>query len=319
MIRRYWNMWEYAWFNASKPDGLGLFRICFFALILLYLFNHGTLPSSAWSDVDLVFWMPIPLFNVFHLPVFSAPVLEILGWLLYASIFFSCIGLFTRFSTMSALLTSLYMMGLPFNFFGKTDHGEALMVIIMGVLAFSHCGHAWSLDRLLRGSRGRASDHVQSEMKNGEYTWPIQIGRVTYTLVFFAAGYSKLKASGLEWIFSDTISNNLILHFYVGPMPVDWGLYIAQVGWLCQLIAAWTIIVETGAPLALVHRHLALFFVPSILLMQIGIGFLMGMFFWGVFICYIIWIPWDRISEWVDGLLPASTPESFNTTIPPAE
>ncbi|MEE2710383.1 MAG: hypothetical protein VYA69_12395 [Gemmatimonadota bacterium] len=308
-------MWEYTWFKVSKPDGLGLFRICFFALILLYLFIHGTLPSSAWSDVDLVFWMPIPLFEVFHLPVFSKPILEMLSWLLYASIFLSCIGLLTRCATITALLTSLYMMGLPFNFFGKTDHGEALMVIIIGVLAFSHCGDAWSLDRLLRSVRGRDFDCSQREM-NGEYTWPIQRGRVTFTLVFFAAGYSKLKASGLQWIFSDTISNNFILHFYVGPMPVDWGLYIAQVGWLCQLIAAWTIIVETGAPLALVHRHLALFFVPSILLMQIGIAFLMGMFFWGVFICYIIWFPWDRISESVGGLLITSQTESPLTGLP---
>ena len=311
MIRRYWNMWEYAWFNASKPDGLGLFRICFFALILLYLFNHGSLASSAWSDVDLVFWMPIPLFEVFHLPVFSTPILEILNWILYASIFLSCIGLFTRYSTIAALLTSLYLMGLPFNFFGKTDHGETLMVIIIGVLAFSHCGDAWSLDRLLRNVRGKDFDCTEREI-NGEYTWPIQIGRVTYTLVFFAAGYSKLKASGLEWIFSDTISNNFILHFYVGPMPVDWGLYIAQIGWLCQLIAAGTIIIETGAPLALLHRYLALFFITNILLMQIGIGFLMGMFFWGLFICYIVWLPWDRISEWIEGILPTASHERFN-------
>lgn len=300
MLQKLWDVWEHFWFKPSEAGGLGLFRVIFFFLISLYLYVHASLPSSAWSDVDRVFWMPIPLFDVFNLPVFSANVLTLLSGLLYLSIGLSCIGLWTRVSTFCAFILSLYLMGLPFNFFGKTDHGECLMVIVMGILSFSRSGDAWSLDHWIRNRFRKPVTEARRE-PSGEYTWPIQLGRLVYTLVFFAAGYSKLKASGLEWIFSNNIANNLVVPYYVGDsVPLSLGLYIAQVPWLCWSIAAWTIFVETSAPLALFGFRLSLLLIPSLLLMQIGIGLLMGMMFYGVFICYILWLPWERFGRWLD-------------------
>lgn len=299
MAKKLWDVWEQFWFHPSSPNRLGLFRVVFFFLVLVYLYNHGTLPSPAWSDVDLVFWMPIALFKMFHLPVFPASVLHILGGLLYISVGLSCIGLLTRISCKATFILSLYLMGLPFNFFGKTDHGECLMVILMGLLSFSRSGDGWSVDRWIN-KRFRNSSAQTPLPVSGEYTWPLQAGRLAYTLVFFAAGYSKLTTSGLEWIFSNNLANNLIVPYYVGDAVIlSIGLDIAQIAWICWLIAAWTILIEIGAPLALVSARLRLILVPSLFFMQIGIGLLMDMLFYGVFICYIVWLPWEQLDRWI--------------------
>ena len=88
------------------------------------------------------------------------------------------------------------------------------------------------------------------------------------------------------------MANNIILHHYIDDgIILDWGLYIAQIQWLCWLIAAGTIIIETGYPLALFSRYLRIILVPSILFMQIGIWLLLDMFFVGIMICFMVWLP----------------------------
>ena len=65
----------------------------------------------------------------------------------------SCIGLLTRWSIGVALVLGIYLLALPNNF-GKTGHGDAILVLTMGILALSKCGDAWSVDSLIAASRG---------------------------------------------------------------------------------------------------------------------------------------------------------------------
>jgi len=308
MAHTYWKIWASIWFRASCADGMGLLRLLFY----LFFFMVVHVPSSSWSEVDRVFWMPLPLFDVFSLPVFSSDILELLQTVFFISLILSCIGLATRFSTITAFILGLYLLGLPYNFFGKTDHDSAINVLFMGIFAFSRCGDAWSVDQLIKKYR---SSTVSNRADNGEYTWPVQLMRVTHSMVFFAAGYSKLHASGLEWIFSNTLANNFILHHYIDDgIILDWGLYIAQIQWLCWLIAAGTIIIETGYPLALFGRSLRIILVPSLLFMQIGIWLLLDMFFVGIMICFMVWLPWHHIGRWMDGLYKRLPPHRYNQT-----
>jgi len=169
----------------------------------------------------------------------------------------------------------------------------------MGVMAFSRCGDSWSVDRLIRLLRGWRDATKMSLMLSGEYTWPVRLVWVLFILVFFGAGMSKIRHSGLEWIFSDNMRYLLIRHHYTHEPLTSWGLYLAQYNWLCQLLAAATLVVEVGSPLALFSHKLRLIIIPGLFFMQIGIWTLMGVQFLAYLFCFLFWIPWDRLVRWL--------------------
>ena len=181
-----------------------------------------------------------------------------------------------------------------------------MVVLILGGLAFSHCGGAWSLDRLLfRRRRGEKALGIQ-QVSSSKYTWPVRLVQVVMVLAFFGAGFSKLSYSGWGWIASDNRALMLVAHHY-SHYPLNfWGLHLAPYGFLCQLMAAGTVVFEAGAPLALLSRRLCRVLVPGLVQMQVGIWILLGLGFYNYFLCYLFWVPWNRLGSWVSRRLPGT-------------
>lgn len=295
-MRRLRDWWERFWFEPTMPDNLGIARMLFFGGLFLIFVRHD---FAAWGTVSPIFWDPVFIMRLFHLPQGSPEVIGALGVVWKAALFLACVGLFTRPATATAFLLGIYLLGLQHSF-GKIRHHDAILLFAMGFLALSRCGDAWSLDRIVRGARnGTAVGKVRS----GEYTWPVRAIWLTISIAFCAAGLAKLHGSGLEWIFSDNLANTLIEASYPiknGPL-VSWGLNLAQLGWLCVLLAGATIVVETGYPLAMISTRARWFFVPAMLSMQIGIRVIMGPRFVQFMLANIFWVPWDRVGAWARG------------------
>jgi hypothetical protein len=242
--------------------------------------------------------MPASVFTM-YLPVLSSGLLVILQIVWKISLALSCIGLFTRVSTVSSFVLGLYLLGLPHGF-GKVGHSDAIVVLVLAILALSRCGDAFSVDRWLRDKhQGGDETPVQRPQASGEYTWPVRAVWTVFALIFFAAGVSKLRHSGLEWIFSDNMSvmmmrQNAFHTADVDPV-VSWGLALAQFVWLTQLLAAGTIVLEVGYPLALFSRRARWFIVPGVFFMQVAIRLLIGPAFYQFLICNLFWVPWDCV------------------------
>jgi hypothetical protein len=241
--------------------------------------------------------MPIPLFRLLHLPVLPSSILEILTTIWKVALGLSAVGFLTRPSTAIAFGLGVYLLGLPHNF-GKTHHSDALIVLIMGIMSVAHCGAGWSVDKLIRTYRSRRQPAKAQPEISGEYTWPIRLIWTLMALVFFAAGLSKVALSGVDWILSDNMRLTLLSHHYTHEPLVAWGVYIARYNWLCELIAAGTIVLELGAPLALVSQRLRCVIIPSLLVMQLGIWLLMAIPFIPFYLSYPFWVPWRRVSYW---------------------
>jgi hypothetical protein len=251
---------------------------------------------SLWGDVSKIFWMPVSFFKWAHLPCFSSPVLNLLQILWKASLFFAAIGLWTRWATASSFLLGTLLFALQ-NSFGRIFHFDATSVIVMGFLTLSHCHHAWSLDHWIETSKQISGGVKTAVVKSGEYTWPIRAVWVAIVMVFFAAGISKLRRGGWEWVFSDSMA--IILaeqHYSVSnedPLT-NWGLYAARQGWPAKTVAFLTVFIEVCCPLALFFKRLRWFFVLSTIGLILGIRFLMGPTFQSLLFCYAFWIPWDK-------------------------
>jgi hypothetical protein len=222
-----------------------------------------------------------------------------------------------------AFLAGAYLMGLPHNF-GQTQHFDTLIVFTSGALALSHAADAVSLDAWLARRRhraehlgGAAAKHPAGEASKdftgaatehpvvrshvidpGEYTWPIRFVWVAMALIFCAAGISKWRHSGVAWVLSDNLA--LLLqrqqyHISDGEPWTNWGLWVARHPMLAKLMAGASIGIETLFPLALFSRAARLVLVPAGLLFLLGIRTLMGPTFEQFMLCYIFWVPWERV------------------------
>ena len=288
MVRGWWMRF---WFEPVRPLNLGLCRILFFGAFFLFYLQSD---FSAWGEVSESFWMPVGIFKVLHLSALSGGLLVAMETIWKISLALSCIGIFTRPSTISSFIFGAYLLGLPHNF-GKIHHTDALVVIVLGIMAVSRCGDAYSIDQLMR--RGHQVSSSERLRASGEYTWPVRAVWVTFALIFFAAGVSKLRHSGLEWIFSDNMAILLTRSVDDGHPLLPWGVYLVQYSWLPQLLAAGTVALEISYPLALFSRKARWVIVPSVFFMQVGIWVFMGPPFPQFLICNLFWVPWDRISR----------------------
>lgn len=236
--------------------------------------------------------MPIGFFSLLRLPLLDGGVLMALDVVWKVALGLSCLGLYTRASTVTAFLLSLYLLGLPQNF-GKIHHESGLVLLVLAVLALSRCGDALSLDCMLADARGSAG-HRSSGESSSEYTWPIQLARVSVVAVFFAAGVSKMSAAGLRWAFSDNLSNLLVLHHYTFDPPIELGLALARYPVLAQGLALIVLVGEFGAPMALFSRRLRPLWAAAMAAMLVGFELFLGFAPWVYASTFVFWIPWLR-------------------------
>jgi predicted DCC family thiol-disulfide oxidoreductase YuxK len=288
--------WRHYFFEPNPPTDLAVSRLLFYGILFFFYLPQDW---SVWGEVDQAFWMPIGLFEKLHIPVLASSWLAVLQTVWKCSLALCALGFLTRLSSLTAFVLSVYLLGLPHNF-GKTHHYDAMVILILGILAVSRAGDAWSLDRLLALARRRNLRSVEQRPASGEYTWPLRAVWMLMSLIFFAAGMSKIRHSGLAWAFSDTLSTILIQHNYLlsnaAPLSTI-GLDIAAHPWLARSFAFATLILELGYPVSLLSKRARFFFVPGIVFMLLGFRILMGPTFYTFIIAQLFWIPWLALGK----------------------
>jgi hypothetical protein len=278
--------WNRFWFAPGSAFRLAVCRMLFFGSLFLWQWPHD---FSPWGRYSPVFWMPVPLFGVLGVPAFSP---QTIAWMQLAwktALLLSAMGLVTRAAMPVAFVLGTYLLGLPHNF-GQTQHFDTLVIFATGALALSRAGDAWSIDALLAGRGG-----IRAPADGSEYTWPIRFVQVAMAAIFFAAGISKLRHSGVEWIFSDNLA--LLLrrqqyHISDGEPLTRWGIAVARHAWMARGLALASVSIEILFPLALVSAHARAVLVPAGLAMLVGIRALMGPTFEQFMLCYVFWVPW---------------------------
>lgn len=266
---------------------LGLFRVAFYAAVFLIYFG---LDDRPWTQVSPAFWMPVSVFRFLDGPPRDALWMGILQAVWKVSLLASAAGVLTRFSTFVSAALAVYLLGLPQNF-GKIDHMDGIVVILLGILFVSRCGDAVSLDDFL--SR-KAHGAKPREAGNLEYRWPIVLGQILFTLVFFAAGIAKLRVSGLAWMAAGNMRHLLIEHRYTHTPPTDLGLIAARFAIICSGAAILTIVLELSMPLAVLSRRLRWPLLIALLLLQTGIALALGVYFTPYLAGYLLFVPWER-------------------------
>lgn len=199
------------------------------------------------------------------------------------------LGLFSRASFAVVTLVGLFFWGLA-QTIGTAVHFHHLLWFA-ALLAVSPCGDALSVDRLLAQRRGRLAATTPS-LAHGV---PLRAAALLLGAVFFFPGYWKLRTSGLAWITSDNLRNQMYAKWtemadFAPLARVD------RVPHLLQLGALATVVLELSFPLlVLTRRTRPLAAVGAFLFHQCTAAF-MGLRFGSLWWCYPFLFDWTRVA-----------------------
>ncbi|MBM3671146.1 MAG: hypothetical protein FJW86_02995 [Actinobacteria bacterium] len=166
---------------------------------------------------------------------------------------------------------------------GKIWHRDLLLIWGSAPLLFAPTDGSWRDRRTTR----RAGFAVNSSI-------------AFLSVAYFCTGFQKLKASGLEWIFSD----NLQWALYWGRVrgdPPPWrelAFFIADRPWLSQLSAAFIVAFEVGFILVLFFPKTRPAFIVAAWMFHVGTYLMLGLDYWFyAFVVTLVLVDWPRIAE----------------------
>lgn len=287
--------WNRFWFEPSTATHLVVARVVLYQWVARQALG---LRSARWAELPDVFWEPMSFHRALGLPLLDAFTLSILDAVYFTAALCSAAGLLSRASMAVTAVLALYLLGLP-NDFGKINHGGNVLVMILCLMPFSRAGTVGSVDAVLRA--WLRPSRPRPPARSGEYTWPIRAACVCIVVMYFAAGVSKLLASGPDWVLSDNLSLTLTRMHYSHQPPTRLGLAVAREPAVAQTLAAAAVSLELLSPLAFVHRRAFYAVGVGLFCMQAGIWLLMGVAFrmaLGLFVLF--WLPWGA---WLDRAL----------------
>jgi len=277
-------------FATTHPINLAIFRIVvFWQLAFVYpprkLIGFGSVNSemmdppfgSAWL-FDLI--PPEPQSSAFVIGVF------------FLSSLLACAGYLTRLTAPIASFTAIWALGVP-QLFGKVSHYHYLVWFAL-ILSFSPCAQILSVDSVIRRFRHRRDGSSEGALASPVTKLPLHLCWAMLALFYFFAGFWKLQALGLDWIFSNNLERilwNRWIELGIWQPPIRLDQHPAAM----RLAAAATLLFELGFPFLLLSpRGRTLAFVVGISFHS-TISFLMEIHFTPLRACYVMLLDWPAI------------------------
>jgi hypothetical protein len=304
MLKRSLQALEKFWFAPGSAVTLAILRLITggFALWLLVTWRQALVRSSR---------------GIFH-PIGVARFLDqplprdVYDGLFGVTIFLA--GLFVA-GVWHRVLAPIFAVMLLFvltysNSWVMVYHTENMLVLHVFVLAVTPSASALSVDASYSAShpwlRRLGFSPAATEEPQLRFGWPVRVMQLATTLPYVVAGLAKLRGKmGWEWGLGHNLRDQITMNglYYEmlsgGAGEVTFHVY----GWdVAFMVAAMgSLILEIGAPIAILHRRLGYAWVLGVLGLHWSILVLMGIPFryqlWGcAFACFL---PWDWIIAFI--------------------
>lgn len=203
------------------------------------------------------------------------------------------------------------------NSWAMVFHTENMLVLHVVVLAIAPAAATFSLDAMeekasAKGWLTRALDLLKAKADTTPhwvYGWSLVMMQLVATLPYVVAGLAKvLGKSGIAWALGHSLRDQITMNgiYYEmlmgGTEEITFHVYGYEHAFL--VAATMTLVLELGAPLAILHRYIGYAYVVGIMSMHWSILILMGIPFryqmYGfAFACFL---PWERLPSLLGGL-----------------
>lgn len=191
------------------------------------------------------------------------------------------------------------------NGWGQIFHTENLLVLHVMVLAIVPASAAWSLDARRRAAVPGPSDR---------FGWPIRVMALLTVSTYFVAGVAKIRYGGADWLDGDVLAHQIafdnVRKAAVGSPASPIAGVLLEWRWLFTPMALSTLVVELGAPFALLTSRTARLWAGAAWLFHVGIVVTMVILFayplslvalTPVLLAHGADVPLPRVRQWVDG------------------
>ncbi len=262
--------------QVAPPTRLAAFRIWSGAFALGYLLVR--LPY--WLDVielERGRWDPVGI-----LAPLDGPPARALARALLTLTFVAGVAFVTgwRYRWSGPAFAVLLVGTLTFrNAWGHLFHTDQLLALHVLVLGLAPAADRWSLDAR-RAERAGTATPTEPEVR---YGWPLRLAGIVTVLTYVVTGIAKLRYAGADWLGGDTLlhqvafdnARKIVLGDPQAPLA---GVFVAH-PLLFRPMGLLTLVVELGAPVALLGRRWAAGWVTAAWTFHIGILALMAIGF----------------------------------------
>ncbi|HEY6078636.1 MAG TPA: hypothetical protein VIW29_07525, partial [Polyangiaceae bacterium] len=244
--------WRSAWREPAPARRLALLRVLVGGFAVLYLlarFRDFTNMSA------LATWQfsPVGAAQLLHEPLPQpAVVAGVVGALLLGAAF--TLGL--RYRLVAPLFALLLLWVTSYrSSWGMLFHTDNLLLLHVLLLAAAPAADAYAWG-------GRSEVPASADAVHARYGWAIQALCLLTVVTYLVAGVAKLKLAGLGWLDGEQLRAQIaydnLRKIELGRGPSSFGVWLVRHPALFPALAVLTLVVELGAPLALLHRRLAL-------------------------------------------------------------
>jgi hypothetical protein len=266
---------------------VGLYASVFVAIRSVHWLDVARLPERRFDPVGVLGALtgpPTPtVIGFLSAATLLAAVAFTLGWRfrLVAPVF-------------AALLLVLTTHG---NSWGQILHTENLLVLHVIILAFSPADAAYALGR----------DGPVDETPHHDYGWALRIMTLVVVIAYVIAGLAKLRNGGFDWLTGDVLRNQVahdnLRKILLGDVHSPIGAWLVQFGWLFPPMAIGSVLVELGAPAALLGGRWKAAWAGAAWTFHIGVLALMAILFPYPIsgIAFVSMLPVERLADRVAG------------------
>lgn len=200
------------WLFAPVPLArVALLRRAVFAFVIVdVLLLHTSGYYHGWADP--VWYQPLWLGKVFHLPAASVPLVEALRWGCVAAAALALTGRLPRTAGWAVAIAWIWFQYVAFSY-GKVDHDRGDFVIALLLLP-------------LVGAAS-ARDERRSELAG----FALRAVQLTAIATYFLSGWAKLRFGGPEWVNSATLLRAVVRRgswFGEQLLHIPWALHWFQ-------------------------------------------------------------------------------------------
>jgi vitamin K-dependent gamma-carboxylase-like protein len=244
---------------------VGLFGTVFLCIRSGYLLDVAVLPRARFQPVGPLAFLDDPL------PLWMVRAGIVLGIVLGVAFI---AGWRYRFTAPAYAIVLLALTTYD-NSWQHVAHTQNLLVLHTAVLSISPAARVWSLDARRHGSTVVPDDAT--------FGWPVRLMSLLTVITYVVAGLAKLRHGGMDWLTGDVLRNQIahdnLRKITLGDVHSPLGGRLVRYGWLFPPLAVASMLVELGAPLALVRGRLRTAWVTGAWFFHVGVLALMAILF----------------------------------------
>jgi hypothetical protein len=177
------------------------------------------------------------------------------------------------------------------NSFGMVFHTENLLALQLLLVGLAPAADAFAVDAV----------ELATPEPDGRYGWAIRAMTWVTVIAYVLAGVAKLKLAGLAWLDGELLRRHIahdnLRKLELGSFHAPLGAALVRYAAPFQLFSVLTVLIELGAPLALLGRRFALAWCLAAWSFHVGVLALMAIPF-PYQLSLIAYAPFFELERW---------------------